>query len=152
MFIFWVVFIFCHIRISWVWHCSAKQKNLSVAVLSQAPALLVIKSWMSTTGVVFIFSHIKNSWMWHCSARLKIWVWHCATKLLHYWWQCPQGVVGQNRCKKRVVQPIKSLENMSWAQLNKVNKSECCIAQPSSCITCDNVLVISYLYPIIMTS
>ena len=29
---------------------------------------------------------------------------------------------------------------MSWAQLNKVKKSECCIAQPSSCITCDNVL------------
>ena len=49
--------------------CQAK--NLSVAVLSQAPTLLVIKSWMSTTGVVFIFSHIKNSWIWHCSTRLK---------------------------------------------------------------------------------
>ena len=60
-----------------------------------------------------------------------------------------QGAVGQNRCKKRVVQQIK---NMSWAQLNKVKKSVCYIAQPSSCITCDNVLVISYLYPIIMTS
>ena len=41
---------------------------------------------------------------------------------------------------------------MSWAQLNKVKNSECCIAQPSSYIPCDNALVISYLYPIIMTS
>ena len=41
---------------------------------------------------------------------------------------------------------------MSRAQLNKVKNSEYCIPQSSSCITCDNVLIISYLYPIIMTS
>ena len=82
-------------------------KNLSVALRSQAPALLVTKS---------------------------------------------QRAVGQNRCKKRIVQLIKSPQNMSGAKLNKVKKSERCAVQPSSFITCDNVLVISYLYPIIMTA
>ena len=35
-----------HIKISWVWHCSAKVKSLSVALLIQALALLVTMSSM----------------------------------------------------------------------------------------------------------
>ena len=45
--IFFFFFIFSLIKNSWVWHCSAKLENLSVLLLSQAPALLVIMSWMS---------------------------------------------------------------------------------------------------------
>ena len=41
--------VFSHIKISWVWHCSAKVNNLSVALLSQALALLVIMSNLNST-------------------------------------------------------------------------------------------------------
>ena len=92
-----VVFIFSHIKNLWVRHCSAKLKNLSLALLSQAPLMMVTMSQRSSSGMLAPLHEASSStnqkpWKYEWgTARpsYEIWVLHCSAKLTHYLWQCP---------------------------------------------------------------